>query len=155
MAYCIRCGGEVLPGKPYCHHCGTSLLNPPAEIDPIAQPAQKGGGFRKILKWGGIGCGGLLGLFVLLIIIVAIADTTSDNENPNVTIVPDATNRVDANGWVTQPYLHRSPCANSHSHRSPCANSHSHRSPCANSHSHRSPDSSTYPNGTCRTLGRI
>ena len=96
MAYCIRCGGEVLPGKPYCHHCGTSLPNPPAEIDPIAQPAQKGGGFRKILKWGGIGCGGLSGLFVLLIIIVAIADTTSDNENPNVTIVPDATNRVDA-----------------------------------------------------------
>ena len=96
MAYCIRCGGEVLPGKPYCHHCGTSLPNPPAEIDPIAQPAQRGGGFRKILKWGGIGCGGLLVGFVLLAIIGGIAGTTGDNENSTVQIVPDATSMVDA-----------------------------------------------------------
>ena len=61
MAYCIRCGGEVQPGKSYCHHCG-ALANHPAGIDPIAQPTQKGGGFRKILKWGGIGCGGFTGV---------------------------------------------------------------------------------------------
>ncbi len=96
MAYCIRCGGEVQPGKSYCHHCGASLANPPVGIDPIAQPTKRGGGFRKILKWGGIGCGGLIGLYVILAVIAAIAGTTGDNENSTVQIVPDATIMVAA-----------------------------------------------------------
>ena len=104
MAYCIRCGGEVQPGNSYCHHCGAALANPPVGIDPIAQPTKKGGGFRKILKWGGIGCGGSLGLFVMLVfivvLVVALADTTGDNAQkvPQATppgASPGVTDRVD------------------------------------------------------------
>ena len=103
MAYCIRCGGEVQQGKSYCHHCGASLANPPATTDPIVQPTQKGGGLGKIVKWGGVGCGGLIGLFVILAIIGAIAGTTGDNENSTVQIVPDATSRVDATSGSPDP----------------------------------------------------
>ena len=96
MAYCISCGGEVSQDNSYCQNCGTSLANAPTNIDPIAQPTQKAGCFRKILKWGGIGCGGLIGLFVILIIIVAIAGTTGNNEDSAEKIVPDATNGLGA-----------------------------------------------------------
>ena len=96
MAYCISCGGEVSQSDSYCQHCGTSLANAPANIDPIAPPTRKVGGSRKILRWGGIGCGGLIALFVILIIIAAIAGTTGNNENSAEKIVPDATNRVGA-----------------------------------------------------------
>ena len=67
-----------------------------ANIDTNAQLRQKGGGGRKILKRAGIGCGGLIGLFVVLIIIGAIVGPSDDNENSAENLVPNPTNRIGA-----------------------------------------------------------
>ena len=79
MACCTQCRSEISQDAAYCPHCGTSQANVPENVDPPLQPAQKGGGFRKVLKWTGIGCGGLIGLFVLLIIIGLIASAGGDD----------------------------------------------------------------------------
>ena len=79
MAYCTECGGEISEGVAYCQHCGASQANVTASPDPAPQPSKRGG-FRRVLKWTGIGCGGLVGLFVLLMIIGIIASATEDDE---------------------------------------------------------------------------
>ena len=79
MASCTECRSEIPQDAAYCPHCGKSQTNVPENVDPPLQPAQKGGGFRKVLKWTGIGCGGLIGLFVLLIIIGIIASAVEDD----------------------------------------------------------------------------
>ena len=79
VAYCTQCRNEIPQDAVFCQHCGASQANAPKDIDPALQPAQKGGGFRKVLKWTGIGCGGLIALFVLLIIIGLIASAGGDD----------------------------------------------------------------------------
>ena len=96
MAYCTSCGGEISQGGSYCQHCGTPLAKAAANIDTNAQLRQKGGGGRKILKRAGIGCGGLIGLLVVLIIIGAIVGSSDDNENSAENLVPNPTNRIGA-----------------------------------------------------------
>ena len=96
MAYCTSCGGEISQGGSYCQHCGTPLVKAAANIDTNAQLRQKGGGGRKILKRAGIGCGGLIGLLVVLIIIGAIVGSSDDNENSAENLVPNPTNRIGA-----------------------------------------------------------
>ena len=94
MAYCTSCGGEISQGGSYCQHCGTPLVKAAANIDTNAQLRQKGDGGRKILKRAGIGCGGLIGFFVVLIIIGAIVGSSDDNENSAENLVPNPTNRI-------------------------------------------------------------
>ena len=94
MAYCTACGGEISEGVAYCQHCGASQANVTASLDPATQPSKRGA-FRKVLKWTGIGCGGLIGLFVLLMIIGIIASATEVDEEVNPSVektVPERTN---------------------------------------------------------------
>ena len=100
MAYCSECGGEISQGASYCRHCGTSLTNVLANTDSSPRPTQKGGGFRRIMKWGGIGCGGLIGLIVILIIIGSIIVATDENEDSNERAAPASTDRVGATAGV-------------------------------------------------------
>ena len=77
MPYCPSCGGEVADSARFCTHCGTSRETPiPAA--PAQEPAnqqQSGGRKRGCLKWGGIGCGGLLAIVIMIIIIAAIVSS--------------------------------------------------------------------------------
>ncbi len=66
MPYCQQGGGAAAADSP-----GTGL----------DQQGQSSRGKRPFLKWGGIGCGGLLGLFILLVIITAIASPDSGQED--------------------------------------------------------------------------
>ena len=56
---CQNCGTESSEGTAFCNQCGASLPKRP-------------GTAKKILKWGGPGCGGLLGLFIVIAIIAGI-----------------------------------------------------------------------------------
>ena len=65
---CPGCGNETDKRAAFCTHCGVTL--------PKQGSAAKG-----IFKWVGIGCGGLLGLFVVLVIIATlVAETPSRDE---------------------------------------------------------------------------
>ena len=102
VAYCTQCRNEIPQDAVFCQHCGASQANAPKDIDPALQPAQKGGGFRKVLKWTGIGCGGLIGLFVVLIIIGIIASSGEDDteeQNSAAQAVPESTTK----GETTAP----------------------------------------------------
>ena len=106
MPYCIECGADISQDAAYCPQCGASQANTLTST-PVFQPGrastQRGGGFRKVMKCTGIGCGGLIGLFVLLIIIGLIVSASEDDvseddvqeEKPAAT-VPDPTTRIDA-----------------------------------------------------------
>ena len=125
MPFCSQCGNQVPDSARFCRGCGAQLNqpqgssppppspNPPAATPPappvqsstLDQPAAEGQSFlqRPVVKWGGIGCGGLLALFLLIGIISAIAgagDSTSapaestDSASPTVatpTTAPTAT----------------------------------------------------------------
>ena len=98
MAYCTECRREITQSAAYCQHCGASQTNAPTNIDPAIQPTQKGGGFRKVMKWTGIGCGGLIGLFVVLIIIGIIASSGEDDTEEQRSVaktVPESTTKVE------------------------------------------------------------
>ena len=56
---CPNCGTDSSEGTAFCSQCGASLPKRP-------------GTAKKILKWGGLGCGGLLGLFIVIAIIAGI-----------------------------------------------------------------------------------
>ena len=79
MPFCSQCQGEVPQEAAFCRHCGSSLGTPLADSDNSTQGPKDIGG-RKLLKWGGIGCGGLLAIFIILVIVVAIFST--DTEEP-------------------------------------------------------------------------
>ena len=105
MAYCTQCRNEIPEDATYCQHCGASQANASKNIDPVHQPVQKGGGFRKVLKWTGIGCGGLIALFVILIIIAVISAAVRDDteeQNSAAQAVPESTTK----GETTAPLPH-------------------------------------------------
>ena len=81
MNYCSDCGGENRQLALYCRHCGSSLTDTPANADVHIPATKKGGRLRKIIKWGGIGCGGLFALFIILIIIGLIIGPPGDSNN--------------------------------------------------------------------------
>ena len=56
---CPNCGTESSERTAFCTQCGASF------------PKRRGTA-KKILKWGGLGCGGLLGLFIVIAIIVGV-----------------------------------------------------------------------------------
>lgn len=94
MAYCSECGGGISEGTTYCRHCGYYLNDTPANNDPASQPPKKGGGFRKVLKWGGVGCGGVIGFFVILVIISGVVAALTENDNSIENTVPDEADNV-------------------------------------------------------------
>ena len=81
MNFCSDCGGENRQAALYCRHCGSSLTDTPANADVHIPATKKGGRLRKIIKWGGIGCGGLFALFIILIIIGLIIGPPGDSNN--------------------------------------------------------------------------
>ena len=65
---CPNCRNAISERAAFCTQCGVSL--------PKRRSRSK-----SILKWGGIGCGGLLGLFIVVVIVAALAtDTPSSDE---------------------------------------------------------------------------
>ena len=60
---CQSCGYETSERAAFCTRCGVALLKQRSAA-------------RKIFKWGGIGCGGLLGLFVVIVVIAALTTET-------------------------------------------------------------------------------
>ena len=65
---CPGCGNEINERAAFCTQCGVAL-------------PKRGSAAKEVLKWVGIGCGGLLGLFVVLVIIAALtAETPSRDE---------------------------------------------------------------------------
>ena len=78
MPYCPSCGGEVADSARFCTHCGAGRENPSPSPSPAQEPAsqqQSGGKKRGCLKWGGIGCGGLLAIMIAIVIIAAITSS--------------------------------------------------------------------------------
>ena len=103
MAYCVNCGGEISADVSYCQHCGSSLTDTQSRVNPTAQPAKRSGGFKTALKWGGIGCGGLIGIFVILIIIGSIVGTAGGGENPAERTDPARTTRATQTTEISSP----------------------------------------------------
>ena len=70
--FCTKCGSEIGSPKAFCTGCGTSL-------------SKQGSTATKVLKWGGVGCGLLLGLLVVALVlatIVSAIDPDSSTDNP-------------------------------------------------------------------------
>ncbi len=57
---CPKCGNEISEGAAFCTQCGMSLTKGRNRT-------------RSILKWGGLGCGGLLVMFIVVVIIAVLA----------------------------------------------------------------------------------
>ena len=64
---CPKCGAETNERTAFCTQCGTSLL-------------KQRGTVRRILKWGGLGCGGLLVLFIVIVVVGGITTETPSPE---------------------------------------------------------------------------
>ena len=68
---CSNCGNYNREEAAFCNQCGASIRKPASNS-------------RRIFKWAGIGCGGLIGLFIVIVIIGAIA--SSGNDGNSVTV---------------------------------------------------------------------
>ena len=81
MPLCSQCGGEVSQGALFCRHCGNSTGFTPANTTSDPPPTQGGSsGFKKFIKWSGIGCGGILAVLVLLVVVVNIISSAEDED---------------------------------------------------------------------------
>jgi hypothetical protein len=77
-SFCSSCGAPIEPGSAFCKSCGTPVAGAPsssAATQAVPTPVQvtviqKRSGCWKV---GGIGCGGLLALVVIIVIIVAVS----------------------------------------------------------------------------------
>ena len=72
---CLNCGAETSERTVFCTQCGTSLPKPRSTA-------------KQIFKWGGIGCGSLLGLFIVIVIVVGITAGTPSPEEQKTTTSP-------------------------------------------------------------------
>ena len=103
--FCPSCRNTIQPYDKFCNVCGRDLDRISASPQPVAPPSKPP---RRWLKWGGIGCGGLLGLFIIVIILAVVfgedvaeqegSDPVKvDNSEPSPTskkTVPDRAERV-------------------------------------------------------------
>ena len=104
MATCTRCGSEIAQDAAFCQHCGVSQADAPTTIHPALQP-RKGGGFRRVLKWIGVGCGGLIGIAVFLVIVGLILTALageSMKEDPTTKAATERTAKVEATAGPTR-----------------------------------------------------
>ena len=65
--FCPNCGSEIGSPRSFCTGCGGSL-------------PKRGSTAAKILKWGGLGCGLLLGLLVLAVVATVVASIGTTDE---------------------------------------------------------------------------
>jgi S1-C subfamily serine protease len=100
MAFCSSCGGEVSLTAAYCRHCGGSL-DDPVGANSDAEPARDRGGCRKVFKWIAICFAGLVGAFIILIIVVAILTDTDENGSASTETTPVPAGGVDATVGAT------------------------------------------------------
>lgn len=84
MAYCQKCGTELQEGAQFCASCGSKGLPP---LSQPAAPVKKGKAGRNV----GIGCGALVGLFVLILVIV-VATSPKSTPASNTTNSSQTTN---------------------------------------------------------------
>ena len=87
---CSNCGSGNAEGAQFCRSCGTPFQ------EPAEEPANRS---RKFLKWGGIGCGGLIGIIVIFAIISAIA-SSGEEESDTLERMPESAQSVEL---ATQP----------------------------------------------------
>ena len=77
--FCRRCGARIEEEISYCTQCGA----PTGESQALPQ-TKKQSKTGRVLKWTGIGCGGLVGLIILLAIIgIVVGDGTSTDNLSN------------------------------------------------------------------------
>ncbi len=90
--FCYSCGNAVGPSARFCNACGAavSVTNPSANPSQPA-PSQPTKPRRRWLKWGGIGCGSLIGIFAIIIILAAVlggessdSGDTTDRQQPQI-----------------------------------------------------------------------
>ena len=67
---CPKCGNEISERAAFCTQCGASLTKGRNRA-------------RSVLKWGGVGCGGLLLVFI---VVVIVAGLTTDSRSTTTTI---------------------------------------------------------------------
>lgn len=84
MPYCNQCGTPVAAGVNFCRQCG----NPLGGNQTMVSPTPVGTKLRRsktktLFKWSGIGCGGFLLLFVLLVVVAAIDSANDEDPNQN------------------------------------------------------------------------
>ena len=75
MFLCENCGQELQQGVSFCRQCGSPVSQTEAERDKK----------KRYIKWGGIGCGGLLLLFFVMGICGVIIESVSEPEEANGT----------------------------------------------------------------------
>ena len=79
LQYCNQCGRPVSATARFCSHCGVAIVGNPAPNAPSAignQPRRRGK--SRIFQWAGIGCGGLLLIFALLVVIGAVVSSSGE-----------------------------------------------------------------------------
>ena len=79
---CGACGRDNRPVALYCRHCGHSLTDLPGNVGSNSPTTNKSGRLSRTLKWVGLGCGGFIALFIILIIVASICGTPDDTNNP-------------------------------------------------------------------------
>ena len=90
--YCPACRQIVQEGDKFCTSCGTTLpSSPPSpQVAPQASNSTEKPQ-RKWLKWTGIGCGGLLAVIILVIILAVALGGESSEDGPSVSSERNAT----------------------------------------------------------------
>ena len=101
MPFCSQCGGDVIQGAAYCRHCGASVGNTPESPVSNALPTQRrGGGFRRFLKWGGMGCGVLVLALVTAMVcsaIIFVDEETGTTQQSTLRSSPEAASSSTSN----------------------------------------------------------
>ena len=74
--YCTQCGNGIIAGARFCSQCGI-----PTQPSVSRAPAiRRGSKAKGIFKWIGIGCGGLLGLLIIIMIVGAVASSETEED---------------------------------------------------------------------------
>lgn len=116
ITHCAECRGELAQDAAYCRHCGAVQKNIPTNVVPTLRTTQTGGGFRKVMKWIGIGCGGSIGLLIVLIVIGLIANAVQNDSEAKPSVAkakPEHTTKVETTVPPTRGYAGSNPDATS------------------------------------------
>ncbi len=83
-SFCIRCGTPLSKQGRTCPNCRSAVSERASFCTRCGTPLSKrGSNAKKILKWVGIGVGGILGLCLAIVIVAAITtDSTSSPATP-------------------------------------------------------------------------